>query len=56
MGSSTKRRQTIAKIARERAVLEKRARKQEKIAARKAAAAGAEATPEDAPALPDAET
>ena len=52
MGSSAKRRQTIAKITRERAVLEKRARKQEKIAAKKAAATAPDEAPEVAPALP----
>jgi hypothetical protein len=35
MGSSTKRQQTMAKMARERAVQEKRARKQEKNAEKK---------------------
>ena len=38
MASSSKRRQTFAKMSRERAVLEKRTRKQEKSAARKLAA------------------
>lgn len=45
MGSSTKRRQTMEKVARERALKEKRERKQEKKEARKAAAA-AERNPE----------
>jgi hypothetical protein len=39
MGSSTKRQTTMAKIARERALQEKRERKQEKKDARKQAAA-----------------
>ena len=39
MGSSTKRQQTMAKITRERAVQEKRARKQEKNAEKKRVAA-----------------
>lgn len=45
MGSSTKRQTTMAKIARERALQEKRARKQEKKEERKraAAAGGADA-------------
>jgi hypothetical protein len=41
MGSSSKKRQTMAKLNRERAVKEKRARKQEKKDERKAAAAAA---------------
>lgn len=41
MGSSSKKRQTMAKLNRERLVKEKRARKQEKKDERKAAAAAA---------------
>jgi hypothetical protein len=41
MGSSTKRQQTMAKMARERALREKRARKQEKREEKKLAAAAA---------------
>lgn len=41
MGSSTKRQQTMAKLTRERAVKEKRARKQEKREEKKLAAAAA---------------
>ncbi|MGD0273572.1 MAG: hypothetical protein ABSB96_07580 [Gaiellaceae bacterium] len=41
MSSSTKKRQTMAKMTRERAVKEKRARKQEKKDERKLAAAAA---------------
>ena len=55
MASSSKRRQTMAKMTRERALIEKRARKQEKIDARKAAAAAAAQEPqaeEDTPAEP----
>jgi hypothetical protein len=44
MGSSTKRRQTMAKLARERAVKERRARKQEKKDLKKQAAAGSPET------------
>jgi hypothetical protein len=48
MASSSKRRQTMAKINRERAVKEKRALKQEKKEARKQAAANAQnGTPAD---------
>jgi hypothetical protein len=43
MGSSSKRRQTMAKMNRERAVKERRARKQEKKDERKRAAAEQEA-------------
>jgi hypothetical protein len=42
MGSSTKRQQTMAKMARERALREKRARKQEKREEKKLAAAAAQ--------------
>jgi hypothetical protein len=45
MASSSKRRQTMAKMTRERALIEKRARKQEKIEARKAAAAAPQEPP-----------
>ena len=41
MGSSSKKRQTMAKMTRERTVKEKRARKQEKKDEKKAAAAAA---------------
>ena len=41
MGSSTKRQQTMAKLSRERALKEKRARKQEKREEKKQAAADA---------------
>jgi hypothetical protein len=50
MGSSSKRQTTMAKMARERAVRERRLLKQEKKEARKqAAAAGQEAEPTEAP-------
>ena len=47
----TKRQTTFAKIAREQALKEKRARKQEKKDERKQAAAELAATPEDTPAV-----
>jgi hypothetical protein len=53
MSSSSKRRQTMAKMARERAVKERRARKQEKREERKLAAAERAA---DADGTPPAET
>jgi len=51
---SSKRQQTMAKIARERSVKERRERKQEKKRARKLAAAEAEAG--EQPVVEDAET
>ena len=63
MGSSTKRQQTMAKMARERALREKRARKQEKKDEKKQAAAAAQSAEEagipletDADAVVDDET
>ena len=60
MGSSSKRQTTMAKLARERALQEKRERKREKKEARKQAkAAGAEAgelAPDGAAELPEDET
>jgi hypothetical protein len=57
---ATKRQQTLAKMNRERAVREKRARKQEKKEERKARAAGELETPEGlddtAEAEPDVES
>jgi hypothetical protein len=47
MSSSSKKRQTMAKIARERAVKERRARKQERKADRKQAAAESDVQPAD---------
>ena len=47
MGSSSKRKTTMAKLNRERSLLEKRLRKQAKKAARKEAAAAAAAGPSD---------
>jgi hypothetical protein len=55
MGSSTKRQQTMAKMARERALREKRARKQEKKEEKKLAAAAALAAEEAGITLEDAE-
>jgi hypothetical protein len=55
MGSSTKRQQTMAKMARERALREKRARKQEKKEEKKLAAAAALAAEEAGITLDDAE-
>jgi hypothetical protein len=55
MGSSTKRQQTMAKMARERALREKRARKQEKKEEKKQAAAAALAAEEAGITLDDAE-
>lgn len=55
MGSSTKRQQTMAKMARERALREKRARKQEKREEKKLAAAAALAAEEAGITLEDAE-
>jgi hypothetical protein len=53
---ATKRQQTMAKMNRERAVREKRARKQEKKEERKAQAAlGLEETSDDAPHVDDSE-
>jgi hypothetical protein len=51
MASSSKRKTTMAKLNRERAVLEKRLRKQAKKAARKQAAADAEAGSGGMPAV-----
>jgi hypothetical protein len=54
MASSSKRKTTMAKLNRERAVLERRLRKQAKKDARKqAAAAAAPSGPSDAPAADD---
>lgn len=56
MGSNSKRQQTMAKMTRERAVKEKRARKQEKKDERKLAAAAAleaDAADTEAPAEED---
>jgi hypothetical protein len=47
MGSSAKRKTTMAKLNRERAVLERRLRKQAKKEARKQAAASAASAPSD---------
>ncbi len=55
MGSSTKRQQTMAKMARERALREKRARKQEKKEEKKLAAAAALAADEAGITLEDDE-
>jgi hypothetical protein len=52
---ATKRQQTLAKLNRERAVREKRARKQEKKEERKARAAGELETPEGLEVTPGAE-
>jgi hypothetical protein len=52
---STKRQQTLAKMNRERAVREKRARKQEKKEERKARAAGELETPEGVDEAPEIE-
>jgi hypothetical protein len=56
MGSSSKKQTTMAKMARERAVREKRLLKQEKKEARKQAAAGQEIEPGDAQAEVPADT
>jgi hypothetical protein len=50
VGSSSKKQTTMAKMARERAVRERRLLKQEKKEARKQAAAGQEVEPGDAQA------
>jgi hypothetical protein len=56
MASSSKRKTTMAKLNRERAVLERRHRKQAKKDARKAAAAAAPPSePSDTPAPADAD-
>ena len=55
MASSSKRRQTMAKMTRERALIEKRARKQEKIEARKAAAAAPQEEPQGEEETPPVE-
>ena len=53
MGSSSKRQTTMAKIAREHAVRERRLRKQAKKDARKQAAAGQEGAPSETPSGED---
>jgi hypothetical protein len=50
MASSSKRKTTMAKLNRERAVIEKRQRKQAKKVARKQAAAAAASGPSETPA------
>ena len=54
MASSSKKRQTMAKIARERSVQERRVRKQERKDERKQAAAEARAAEADGTATPSA--
>jgi|GEM_PF-3091836 len=49
MGSSSKKRTTMAKMSREQAVKERRARKQEKKDERKQAAANPDAAPDEVP-------
>ena len=53
MGSSSKRQTTMAKIAREHAIRERRLRKQAKKDARKQAAAGPEGAPNETPSSDD---
>ena len=55
MGSSAKRRQTMAKVTRERMVKERRALKQEKKQERKEAARSADAPPVEGSEQPDDE-
>lgn len=55
MASNNKRKTTMAKLNRERGLVERRLAKQARKAARKAAAANEEPTPDDAPARDDVE-